>query len=439
MKFWVYFNTGFGRSAASGNWTYRLTTFFLVIISILFSSIIIGAIANSIRSKISELQEGTSKVIESNHTVILGWSESIYIVINEIIEANKSQPSGCIVVLGHKSGLEMQEAIHHKINFDKSTRVIFRKGSTTSPEDIKKLSIGEAKSIIIDIDDDIDVVKTILALFKNKEVKENKIPIACKISHSKNMPVAEIAGEGLIKFIPVFNFIGRIDAQACLQPGVAEVLLDLLDFSGSEVYFHHEESLVGKTYKEALVSYDTSSVVGIANDSLILINPDAKTYIGKNDKLIVVSLDDNLIKINNVLEDDQSQNEKIIKKHKKRVEEPKILFLLGWNNSAPIIIDDLIGYLPEGSQIEVINSSEKAEKHIANLKYKKNLNIQYTQGDIRERAFLESSSILTASNVLLLSSNVYEDSEMADAATLFTLITLREIRKQNNAEFKEFW
>ena len=110
----------------------------------------------------------------------------------------------------------MQEAIHHKINFDKSTRVIFRKGSTTSPEDIKKLSIGEAKSIIIDIDDDIDVVKTILALFKNKEVKENKVPITCKISHSKNMPVAEIAGEGLIKFIPVFNFISYIIIYNCI-------------------------------------------------------------------------------------------------------------------------------------------------------------------------------------------------------------------------------
>ena len=393
-----------------------------MIISILFSSIIIGAIANSIRSKISELQEGTSKVIESNHTVILGWSESIYIVINEIIEANKSQPSACIVVLGHKSGLEMQEAIHHKINFDKSTRVIFRKGSTTSPEDIKKLSIGEAKSIIIDIDDDIDVVKTILALFKNKEVKENKVPITCKISHSKNMPVAEIAGEGLIKFIPVFNFIGRIDAQACLQPGVAEVLLDLLDFSGSEVYFHHEESLVGKTYKEALVSYNSSSVVGIANDSLILINPDAKTYIGKNDQLIIISLDDNLIKINNVSEDGQSQDKKIIKKYKTIIEKPKILFLLGWNNAAPIIIDDLIGYLPEGSQIDVINKSEKAEKHIANLKYKKNIIIQYKKGDIRERTFLESTNILTASNVLLLNSISEFNCSSSELRVIFILV-----------------
>ena len=299
-QFWVYFNTGFGRSAIDGNWAYRLTTFLLVLVSIFFSSIIIGSIANSISSKISELREGKSKVIESNHTVILGWSESVHIIINEIIEANKSQKSGCIVVLGDKSNLEMHEKIHNKIHFDKVTRTIFRKGSSTSHADLEKLSIGSAKSIIISIDDDIEVVKTILAIFKNKSVKRNKIPIACKINNSKNMSVAKIAGEGLVKFLPVYNFIGRIDAQACLHPGIAEVLLDLLDFSGSEVYFHYEESLVGKTYKEALVSYNTSCVVGIVNDGSVMINPAAKTSIGKNDRLIIISLDDDLIKINNV-------------------------------------------------------------------------------------------------------------------------------------------
>ena len=87
-QLWVYFNAGFGKQAVEGSWVYRLTTFLLVIVSIFFSSIIIGSVASAISSKISELREGKSKVIESNHTVILGWSESVYIIINELIEAN---------------------------------------------------------------------------------------------------------------------------------------------------------------------------------------------------------------------------------------------------------------------------------------------------------------------------------------------------------------
>ena len=434
-QLWDYFNTGFGKSAATGTWTYRLTTFLVGILAIFFSSIIIGSIASSISSKISELREGKSKVIESNHTIILGWSESLYTIINELIEANRSKGSGCIVVLGSRSNLEMQERTLNKTTADKSTRVIFRSGSSSSPGDLEKLNIGLAKSIIINLDDDIEAVKTILAIFKEKLVKKNNIPIACKINDSKNMPVAVIAGEGLVKFLPVYNFIGRIDAQACLHSGIAEVLLDLLDFAGSEVYFHHEESLIGKTFKDAVFDYDTSSVVGIIKNEQIMINPDAKTPIDNEDRLIIISLDDDLIKINNNHDETNSTNNHVFKKSIAIDKESKNLHLLGWNDAAPIILADLIGYLPDGSNISITNGSEATEKCISNLNYTKNISIKYTRGDIRDKSFLESTNISNATNVLLLRNSLFEDHEKTDAATLFTLINLREIRKQSNSEF----
>ena len=433
-QLWVYFNAGFGKPAVQGSWVYRLTTFLLVIVSIFFSSIIIGSIASAISTKVTELREGKSKVIESNHTIILGWSESVYIIINELIEANRSQGSSCIVVLGSKSNLEMQEATLKKVSLDKSTKIIFRSGSSSSPDDLSKLSIGLAKSIIINIDDDIEVVKTILAIFKNNRVKKNKIPIACKINDSKNMPIATIAGEELVKFIPVYNFIGRIDAQACLQPGVAEVLLDLLDFQGSEIYFHSEEKLVGKNYKEAMLSYDTSCVVGLINDKKIMINPNPETQITDKSKLIMISLDDSLIKLNSneAIEDTIIDSIKIERNNE---EKTKNLHLLGWNNAAPVILDDLIGYLPEGSTITITNRSNISEEYIGQFELNKKIKIKYNNGDIRDKAFLDSTQIKDATNVLLLSSSFYDDHEKADAATLFTLINLRQIRKENNSKF----
>ena len=118
-QLWIYFNTGFGRAAMDGTWVYRSVTFILVIVSIFFSSIIIGSIASEINSKILDLRQGKSKVIESGHTIILGWSESLYIIINELIEANSNQSSSCIVILGNKDNLEMQEHLNGKVNYDK--------------------------------------------------------------------------------------------------------------------------------------------------------------------------------------------------------------------------------------------------------------------------------------------------------------------------------
>ena len=39
--------------------------------------------------------------------------------------------------------------------------------------------------------------------------------------------------------------------------------LELLDFGGDEIYFHEEPGLVGKTFGEALLAYEDSSVIGL--------------------------------------------------------------------------------------------------------------------------------------------------------------------------------
>ena len=64
------------------------------------------------------------------------------------------------MVLGKKSNVEMQEATLKKVSSYKSTKIIFRSGSSSSPDDLSKLSIGLAKSIIVNIDDDIAYVKS---------------------------------------------------------------------------------------------------------------------------------------------------------------------------------------------------------------------------------------------------------------------------------------
>ena len=433
-QLWIYFNTGFGRPVMDGTWVYRSVTFILVIVSIFFSSIIIGSIASEINSKILDLRQGKSKVIESGHTIILGWSESLYIIINELIEANSNKSSSCIVILGNKDNLEMQEHLNGKVNYDKKTRIILRSGSASSPEDLSRLSTGNAKSIIINIDDDIEVVKTILALFKNKKVMEREIPIACKISDSSNLSVAKIAGKGLVKFLPVYNFIGRIDAQACLQPGIAELFLELLDFAGSEVYFHNEERLINKTYQDAVLSYEKSSVVGIISNERVSINPPQNTIIHESDKLILIAVDDDQISIMN----DQSiifSNNKSVVSNTKESGNPKNLHILGWNNAAPIIMDDLIGYLPNHSSITISSRSSLVSNYLDQLELKRDISINHLVGDIRDKDFLESTNVDKATNVLLLSSSFYDNHESADAATLFSLINLREIRKQSKADF----
>ena len=82
-----------------GHWAFRLANLAIVFTSIFVLSSLIGIITTGIDNKVEQLRKGKSKVIEKNHTVILGWSSQIFQVISELVEANQNQKAACIVVL----------------------------------------------------------------------------------------------------------------------------------------------------------------------------------------------------------------------------------------------------------------------------------------------------------------------------------------------------
>src|SRR3546814_6078703 len=63
------------------------------------------------------------------------------------------------------------------------------------------------------------------------------------------------------------DVVAEVTAQACLQAGLSAIFTDLLDFDGDEIYFADvAPALVGQTYREAVVSYEACSVLGVLSD-----------------------------------------------------------------------------------------------------------------------------------------------------------------------------
>jgi Trk K+ transport system NAD-binding subunit len=84
--------------------------------------------------------------------------------------------------------------------------------------------------------------------------------------------------------------VAEVATQACLRGGLAAVFADLLDFDGCELYFTPATPVAGRTYREALLAYDASAVVGrITADGLIELNPPVETVLDGSDQLIVIA------------------------------------------------------------------------------------------------------------------------------------------------------
>lgn len=82
--------------------------------------------SDAIGDKIEELKKGKSDVLESNHTLILGWSDKSLNMIDQLCLANESAGGKAIVILAERVKQDMEEDIHKHIRNLRGSRVLCR-------------------------------------------------------------------------------------------------------------------------------------------------------------------------------------------------------------------------------------------------------------------------------------------------------------------------
>lgn len=415
----------------------------LATISGLFITSILIAIVNSgIIMKINNLRKGKSFVFEKNHTVILGWSFQVFPIISELIVANENQKGMSIVVLAEKDKNEMEDEIAIHVGDTKNTKVICRTGNPIDIHNLELTNLHEARSIIItapedSYDPDSAIIKTILAITNNPNRNpDHTFHIVAEIRDPRNVIIAEIAGREEVQLVIFDYLISRITAQTCRQPGLSVVFTELLDFSGDEIYFQEEPKLVGRTFVEAMFSYNTSSLIGLRKaNGEILIKPPFDTVIESGDKIIAISEDDDTVAMSNLLE--YKVIDDAIRKDPKNITPyPESTLIIGWNRRAPLIINELDKYVAPGSKMMVLAENKKAEEqlaiHCADLE---NQSVKFWFGDTTNRKILDQLSIENYDHIIVLSISEFGDIQATDARTLNTLLHLRDIANKKGSKF----
>ncbi len=411
----------------------------LIMLTGLFvSSIVIGILVNSIAESIDNVRSGKSFIDEKNHQLILGWSNGISLVFREFLLANSNNKDSNIVFLDEINPVEANEKIMTMFpNKEDYQKIIPKQGRISDRKYLEMVNVDEARSILINHDDDMESIKAIAAIVNNPERKKDKYNIVSKMNIKENYELAKIIGGEETKVLFFGDMLARVGAQSCLQSGLANVYLDLVNFDGDEIYFYKEDSLVGKTYEEAILSYETSSIIGIEREGDVLINP-KREKIKTDDSLIAISMDDDTVikdGVENVLVDQK----KIIKTtpNKNKVD---TIYIFGYSegelSKLEVICSHLINYLDDGSKIFLVNDNKDSANIESKINPAKDIQISFIEGNCRSRDFLEQMDIESGDKLLILSSfNGSNDINKCDAQTLFTLINLRDIEKKKNKNF----
>ncbi|HEY0427547.1 MAG TPA: TrkA C-terminal domain-containing protein [Pyrinomonadaceae bacterium] len=429
-----------GTLAGDTGWSYRILMFLVTVGGIFVVSLLISILSSGMQSKLEEFRKGRSFVVEENHTLILGWSSRVFLIISELVIANENQKNPRVVILAGKDKVEMEDEIRTKVGDTKNTRVVCRSGNPIDLNDLEIVNPHASKSIVIlspdeTADADAQVIKMILAITNNPNRRAEPYHIVAEIRDEKNMEVARLVGKDEVKLILSSDVIARITVQTCMQVGLSIVYTELLDYDGDEIYFQEEPKLVGKTFGEALFAYGHCSVMGLRQAAGgVKINPPTETVIQAGDKIIAIAEDDDKVVFSGF--EHVSIDESAIRQMSEDASTQKRILILGWNKRGETIMRELDNYVADGSFLKIVADIDDREirKH-GTAENLKRLSVEFETGDTTDRKLLDALDLTSFHHIIILCYAEQLDAQAADAKTMITLLHLRDIEEKKGEAF----
>lgn len=430
-SFWTTVGVALDPGAVDNpGWAYRIVMLAVAIIGILIVSTIIGVLTSGIEGKLDDLRRGRSLVLEEGHTIILGWSTKIAAAVQELAIANESCRRAVIAVLADRDKVEMEEYLADRVENLGPTEIICRRGDPCDLADLAIVRPEFARSAILFAgegdDGDALVLKRTLALQRSSERSGRGCPIIAEVQdHENAMAVARV---GHVQVIEPSELVTRVLLQAARQPGLSLVYDELLSFRGCELYFHHDDSLTGRTFGDAAMCLPRAAAIGIATTSggWPVLNPPIDRVLVDGDRLIVVAADD--ADIAEALPKPLAFDGRSIASPPDVEVVAERYLVLGWHRWAPILIRELDALLADGSAIHIVFDPDSSDGPSDDLMHSmENVSVTVEPTNTTRRAALGRLDLSDVDKVVLLAYRDTLDPQSADSRTLLTLIHLREL------------
>ena len=239
---------------------WRILSLLTTLFGLLVVASLIGVVSAAFDDRITQLRKGRSAVLETNHTVILGWSNKVFTIISELVVANESERRPAVVVLADRDRVDMEDLIREKVPNTKNTRVVCRSGDPLDQDELLRANPYAARSIIVLGDEDAAdadsaTIKTALALTNHPARPDRPIHVVGEIRNPANLGVAELVGKDEAQWVLPLETISKLTVQTCRQSGLSRVYSELLQFDGDEMYFTDQPTLVGKSFLDCQLHF----------------------------------------------------------------------------------------------------------------------------------------------------------------------------------------
>lgn len=417
---------------------FKISAIIAGLAGVIMFSALIAFITNALDRKISSLKKGFSKVIESNHTVILGWDQQrILEILRELIIANESEKNSCVLILSEVDKEKMDDFLSINLEDTKNIRIVTRSGNISSLVSMDIISIDTCKSVIVlskcnenastkeKLKSDASVIKAVLAVVAFC-TRNEKHSIVAEVYDPELRKVVTNISPSEITAINSNDLLGKIIVQTSRSNGLSIVYTEFFSFSGCEAYFYANK---WKNTKFANISYHFTDGIPIGvidKKGNIILNPPKDTKLYDQQEIIILAKDDSKVKFEEkpiIL----PQNFEISSNKNTRNIEKELL--LGWTPKAKIILKEYADYLVERSIVDIVvqKLTPQILEEIEEIKEK----LSRIDISVYEKNMILIEDLLSLNpqdyqNIIILTPDNI-DAESADARNISILLQLRSL------------
>jgi hypothetical protein len=417
-------------------------------VGVVILSALIAFITTALDQKIGELKKGHSKVIEEDHTLILGWNERVLEILRELVLANESEDNPVVVILAKDDKEFMDDFLKLNISDTQNTRVVTRSGSVSSLVNLDIVSVTTCKAVIAlancnagATDDekaasDAHVTKTVLALVASRP-SNITLNVVAEIFFARNREIIEDIAPGEIATIDTNEILAKILVQTSRSMGLSVVYSEILSFDGCEMYFHEAE-WGDVTFGQLGYRFPDGIPMGLRHaDDSVSINPAADLQVRPDDAVLILAEDDSTIDYQS--RPVASPRQMTLAGGRKETQVERNL-IIGWTPKVETILREYADYVEDGSQINIMlrAATKDVQAHIERLnKELPGIDIALIDTDPLRTEGLLVAEPFTHDNIIILSQGGEDDSDdRTDSETIVILLLLRHISRAFPEEAK---
>lgn len=424
----------------------RISTVLAGLVGVVILSMLIAFITTALEKTLYNFRKGRGKVIEAEHTLILGWNERVVDIIRELIIANESEKSASVVILSKEDKEEMDDLIAKRLPDTQTTKIITTTGDYANINELNRVNILDAKSVILlancsesssqdeKMESDVQSVKAIMAIISCQDGK-NELPIIAEIFHEEKRELISFFNDENIIALDSWDIMGKLLVQTSLTSGLEMVYNEMLSFDGCEVYFY-EDNWNGVTFGDLPFHFKDGIPLGVYNENDGLrLRPEEDYSLKKEDQIVILAEDDSTIHF----EPNKLYTPKeLVLSGKKLEQKNKRILILGWHSVAEVFIKECSDYLTEGTRVDILfnEPNETLREKVTELKsLYQDFDIELKDMNPLRREVLSEVEPFTYDNIIILSQDLNElRADKIDSDTLIILLLLRNIRTEGEIQ-----